>query len=97
MALRKIIELEGESYIRTGQGSFSLGTQKTAFSAYCKIINIVGDKTGGQVTIECQGEKQKITKQEMVVFSTEDGAPNFIKQAYEYLKTLPDWADATDC
>jgi hypothetical protein len=26
-----------------------------------------------------------------------DSGENFIKQAYDYLKTLPEFADATDC
>lgn len=29
--------------------------------------------------------------------SVDDLAPNFIKQGYEYLKTLPEYADAIDC
>ena len=29
--------------------------------------------------------------------SVEEGAENFIKQAYEYLKTLPEFEGATDC
>jgi hypothetical protein len=29
--------------------------------------------------------------------SVSDGAENFIKQAYAHLKTLPEFAGATDC
>lgn len=35
-------------------------------------------------------------KQYRFVPSVEDNAPNFIKQGYEYLKTLPDYVDAFD-
>ena len=30
-------------------------------------------------------------------FSANLDGPNFIKQAYLYLKTLPEFSDATDC
>ena len=29
--------------------------------------------------------------------SVEEEAPNFIKQGYEYLKTLPEFSDCEDC
>jgi len=44
------------------------------------------------------------TKQEKVASairfftpSVSDGSTNFIQQGYEYLKTLPEFADAVDC
>ena len=97
MALRKIIQVEGEATIQTAEGSVSLGQQKTAFTAYCKIINISANKENGRVIVQCKSDAYKVNKQFMVPFSVEDGAPNFVKQAYVHLKTLPEWADATDC
>jgi hypothetical protein len=97
MALRKIIQVEGEAFINTQSGSISIGQQKSAFTAYCKITNLSGDKLNGRVTVECAGDNYKINKTFAVQFSVEDNAPNFIKQAYLQLKTLPEWADATDC
>lgn len=97
MALRKIIQVEGEAFVSTPSGQVSIGQQKTAFNAYCKIINLVGNKEAGFVTVESTGENYKTTNQYSITFSVEDGAPNFIKQAYVHLKTLPEWADATDC
>ena len=97
MALRKIINVEGEAFVNTQSGSISLGQQKTAFTAYCKIIGFSGDKSQGRVTIECTNNNYKMNKTFSVQFSVEDDAPNFIKQAYLHLKTLPEWEDATDC
>lgn len=97
MALRKIITIEGEAFVETPSGKISLGKQKTAFTAYCKIVNLSGDKVDGRVTVECVGDNCKTVNQYFVEFSVEDGAPNFIKQAYIHLKTLPDFAEATDC
>ena len=97
MALRKIIQIEGEAKIRTPQGEISLGQQKTVFTAYCKIANITADKQVGRIHVECKGDNYNLTEQYVVPFSVEENAPNFIKQAYVELKKLPEWADATDC
>lgn len=97
MALRKIIEIEGEAFIRFPHGEQKLGKQKSSFLAYCKITNISADKQSGRIIVECKGDNQSIKKQYGVPLSVEDNAPNFIKQAYMHLKTLPEWADATDC
>jgi hypothetical protein len=97
MALKKIMEIEGEAFINTPSGRYNLGHEKASFSAYCKIININGDKNTGKVIVECKGEKYKVQKEYVVEFLVDDNAPNFIKQAYETLKKLPEWADATDC
>jgi hypothetical protein len=97
MALRKIIQVEGEAFVSTPSGQISIGNQKTVLNAYCKIININCGKQNGQVTVECKADDYKINKQYLVPFSVEDDALNFFKQIYLHLKTLPEWADATDC
>jgi hypothetical protein len=97
MALRKIIQVEGETIVQTDEGPVSIGRQKSAFTAYCKIVNISGNKEFGRVSVECKDDTHKVAKQYSVPFSVAEGAPNFVKQAYDHLKTLPDWADATDC
>ena len=97
MALRKIIQIDGQAFIKTSFGQVSLGPQKTAFTAYCKITNINGDKTAGNVTLECKDDNYLILKQFEVPFSVEENAPNFVKQAYLHIKSLPDWKDAVDC
>jgi hypothetical protein len=97
MALQKKIEIEGRAYINTGNGPLTLGMQTVEFDAYCKITSLTGNKTQANITIECVGEQKKIVQQYTVPLSVAERAPNFIKQAYVYLKTLPEWAGATDC
>ena len=97
MALRKIIQVEGEAFVSTPTGQISIGNQKTAFNAYCKVVEINGNKERGRVVVECKSDNYSLTERYAVPFSVEDGAPNFVKQAYSHLKTLPEWADATDC
>ena len=97
MALRKIIQVEGEAFINSQNGRVTIGLQKTAFSAYCKIINISGNKQQGRATLECSANNNKIIQHFEIPFSVEENAPNFIRQAYVYIKSLPEWANATDC
>ena len=97
MALRKIMTVEGEAFVETQSGNISLGVQKGSFTAYCKIVYIDGNKSTGRITLECSDGKYRKPLQYSVPFSVADDAPNFIKQAYEYLKTMPEWADAVDC
>lgn len=69
-------------------------------SAYIKITRIFGNKSyiGLEVTIY-QSDKTTAVTQKTYAFppSVAELSTNFIKQGYEYLKTLDDFKDATDC
>jgi hypothetical protein len=97
MALRKAIEIEGKSIIQTAIGSIENGTQRLSFSAYVKVTSIHGDKNQINANINFKGDTQEFNKQYQVPMSVESSAPNFIAQVYEHLKTLPEFAGATDC
>ena len=97
MALKKIFELNGETMFVGPGGNISLGPQKMSISAYCKITAMSADKTSANVNIECTSDKYRFSRTATVPLSVADDAPNFIKQAYLHLKTMPEWADATDC
>ncbi len=67
--------------------------------AYVKITNVDGDKTKTSLRVGIFTEDQLhlvIEKPYFFIPSVEDDAPNFIKQGYEHLKTLPDFEGATD-
>ena len=97
MALRNIMKIVGPGYIQTAAGQVALGDQNATFTAYCKITTVNGNKEGGRIAVECSADNYNVVKQYDVPFSVEDGAPNFIKQGYEHLKTLPEYKDAVDC
>jgi hypothetical protein len=97
MALKKIINVEGEAYVQTLNGRVAIRNQKTSFMAYCKIINIYGNKESCDVMVECSDDDHKVNMQYVVPFSVAVGSENFIRQAYIYLKTLPEFQDAIDC
>lgn len=72
--------------------------------SYARIDSIGGSKDSLQFTLNYYVGQQEFLegkgylKQERYEFepSVEDDAPNFIKQGYEHLKALPDFAQATD-
>lgn len=97
MALRKIIETEGKSIIQTPVGDIEVGTQRLSFFAYIKVTAIYGDKSQVNASVNFLGDSAQFTKNYQIPVSVEAGSENFIKQAYGYLKTLPEFADAVDC
>lgn len=68
-------------------------------NAYIKVWRIDGDKT----TLKCgvgyyaSSSSHDLFKSETYEFSYNINGENPIQQAYEYLKTLPEFSGATDC
>jgi hypothetical protein len=67
-------------------------------NSYCKVNKQEGTKdiVYFDVIFLTQKEGQKIDSK-IYQFTPDLSGPNFIIQAYEHLKTLPEFADATDC
>lgn len=97
MALRKLIETEGIVTIQTPFGVIDKGTQQVSFSAYIKVVSIFGNKDLVNASVSFTGDTQQFVKQYEVPVTTGNGAANFIAQVYTHLKTLPEFAGATDC
>ena len=97
MALRKIIETEGKVIIQTPVGPIENGTQRMSFSAYIKVNQVSGNKNEVIANVHFIGDLAQFIKQYQVPMSVETGAPNFIQQVYQHLKTLPEFAGAEDC
>jgi hypothetical protein len=97
MALRKIIEAEGKSIIQTSTGNIQNGIQRVSFSAYAKVTSVSGNKNQIEANVHFAGDVAQFSKQYIVPVSVQAGAPNFIAQVYEHLKTLEEFAGAEDC
>ena len=97
MALRKIIELEGQSFIQSPLGTIQTGIGKATFQATCKITSISGDKTRLNVTVLHSDDVSRYERTYGFEPSVADGSANFIKQAYLHLKTLPEFSGSEDC
>ncbi|PKG23952.1 hypothetical protein [Niallia nealsonii] len=68
--------------------------------AYLKIVQLYGNEELLQFDYAIYKDSSKQTqidyKMGQFVPSVEEDSPNFIKQIYEYLKTLEEFADAID-
>ena len=71
---------------------------KQFVNAYIKIDSLSGNIKVMNITINTYREKdgQQINCQQLV-FVPDLNGKNFFAQAYDYLKTLPEFAGATDC
>lgn len=67
-----------------------------AKDAYFKIASIHGNKDKIEFNVIAVLNDEIIDGKPFEFVPTLDG-DNFIKQAYDYLKTLPEFADAVDC
>jgi hypothetical protein len=99
MALKKALTVNGtgyvsfnKTYIETGDVSF------TTNPLYIKVESVNGTKNLVSINVSYTDEekKQKITEKSFA-FTPSMDANNFIAQAYVHLKTLPEFAGATDC
>lgn len=73
---------------------------------YCKIVNVYWDLSGKNSfgvqsivdnTVVKFTEYPNYYTEQPMFFEINKSEGSFIKQAYEYLKTLPEYADAVDC
>jgi hypothetical protein len=66
-------------------------------AGYFRVLTVRGDKDKFSFTVGLYKDKEaeKITEFSYTTASQMNG-DNFIKQAYTHLKTLPEFADATD-
>ncbi|WP_410512049.1 hypothetical protein PaeBR_18695 [Paenibacillus sp. BR2-3] len=75
-----------------------------ANSAYIRIDTVSGYKGGLDISVNSYVSQEAFEsgkgylQQQFYNFtpSVENDSPNFIKQGYEYLKTLPEYIDALD-
>lgn len=96
MALTKTYRVAGTETVKTEFGVIS--TKEVTVNlqnAYIKVNTVTGDKENVTATVSTKiGE---IVKTKFYRFVPDMNGSNYIKQAYEYLKTLPEFADASDC
>ena len=95
MALRKKITVTGETMLYTPFGVVNTGESMVSVNAYIKVKNVQGGKETVTASVEFSDGQTALQKQ--FVFAPNLDGPNFIKQAYEHLKTLPEFDGAVDC
>jgi hypothetical protein len=66
--------------------------------AYIKVENLMGNKSYIRMDVSIQKKvDEQIVDRKNFVFVPDLSGKNFIAQGYDYLKTLPEFAGATDC
>jgi len=95
MALQKVFTLTGVS--ETKGDFWHISQKKESFNSDCyvKVESISGGKDKLVALVSFTSEKIKGKKS--YEFSPSLDGRNFIAQAYEHIKTLPEFAGATDC
>jgi hypothetical protein len=99
MALNKTIFVKGCHQFAYSEGLVVTESNAT-FSikdAYIVVYTVTGSKDSAKITVHCRGNDIALTRFYEFKPSVEEGSDNFIKQAYNYLKTLPEYVDAVDC
>jgi hypothetical protein len=93
MALKKTQTMQAQIVARTDFGVKDLNETRTVeIEKYIKVERVEGDKTKVKAFVSQNGQLLMET-----VFNVDLSAGNFIKQAYDHLKTLPEFSGATDC
>ncbi|MEY8763327.1 MULTISPECIES: hypothetical protein [Clostridium] len=98
MALQKNMTIS--CVLITMEGLLIRSEDKQLDNCYIKIDDYKGDKTSINVTVGIYKDKTLTQKynQKQYTFTPDisDLSKNFIKQGYEYLKTLDEYKDAVD-
>ena len=97
MALQKVVQISGESVLRTDFGFVSNGEKTIDVPMYIKVQSVQGDKSNVAALVVYSSEKCTFQKTFSVPVVVDENSQNFIKQAYEHLKTLPEFAGAANC
>lgn len=75
----------------------NFGIEVTLNNTYCKVSSVIADKeTATAIVSFLSGQNGSTYKKKEYNFTPDLDGSNFIKQAYNHLKTLPEFSDATD-
>ena len=95
MALRKILSLSGKGFVQTEYGLIETSEATIQMNSYVKVETVSGTKSEVSANVSFSDGMKKFIK--TYNFAVDLDGENYIAQAYKYLKTLPEFEDATDC
>ena len=96
MALKKSIALDGNLLFVTSAGTINRGAEQIRLSdCYIKVESVSATKHTASASVSFTKDTIQIVKTYEFVPSL--GSGNFIAQAYEHLKTLPEFTGSMDC
>ena len=87
MALKKTVTLKN-----------NFGEDSVFGNAYIRVVQVIASKRSCNASVQfCKSADGVVLQTSDYSFDVNLEGGNFIKQSYEYLKTLPEFADAVDC
>lgn len=99
MALRKIETISGKTFVNVNGLPVQTGGDTVAeVNVYVQVRDITGGKLEVVARVFLINEANgSLVREQFYSFTPDLDGGNFIKQAYDHLKTLPEFADAVDC
>jgi hypothetical protein len=95
MSLAHQVNISGESFIKDGLTEINNGNLSIKVNCIITVDRIQANKNYIHSFVKFKTDNEEFTRQYQ---SPADlSGPNFIKQVYLYLKTLPEFSGATDC
>jgi hypothetical protein len=94
MALQCNLNFTGEKKLHTSTGVVNLGTETVSLDCYVKVNKVTSDKENA--TAEVMSTSGSAMFLSFYDFAIDLNGSNPIKQAYEHLKTLPEFAGAAN-
>jgi hypothetical protein len=97
MALKKIMTLTGNRILQLPFGSINEGSSTLTIVAIARVAEISGNSSRVNARVNFTDGTITFDKNFIVPVSVENNEPNFIRQVYLYLKTLPEFDNCEDC
>jgi hypothetical protein len=97
MSLQLIETLSGNLRLETQSGIVNLGGHTETVNVIATVKSMSGSKIEMVAEVLYKAENVSFIRSYLIPLSVSDESANFIRQAYLHLKTLPEFASATDC
>jgi hypothetical protein len=97
MALKIKTKILGKVIFQSDIGFFEIEKKDLEVDVYVKVEHVSSSKNKADSYITFLAVDTPLVWSKYVAFTPNLEGDNFIKQAYLYLKTLPEYADAIDC
>jgi hypothetical protein len=97
MALRKQLNFNGVTEVKTEHGVLTQGSTTVGLNAYIKIEEVKASKADAVAVVSMSDGDKRLVMTTPFTPSVENGAKNIIAQAYDALKQMPMFVGAEDC
>lgn len=99
MALRINIKAAGPATMHASSGPVKLPSMEIELDCYARVVSVSGGKDSCDIICMFTDEAHGVSfiRAHSFTPSVAADAENFIRQAYMHLKSLPEFAGATDC